>query len=61
MTDNSLADHLRSYVETHGAKAALSVVAVILEEAAKVARGKPVSVTASINASLVRRCMGTMV
>lgn len=61
MTANILADQLRAYVDTHGAKATLSVVAVILEETAKVAPGKPKSVEASINASLVRRCMGTMV
>lgn len=61
MTENAFADLSRAYVAEHGAKAALSVLAVILEETAKIAPGKPPSVTASINASLIRRCMGTIV
>ncbi len=58
---NQLAELLRTYIAAFGAKAALLIIAVILEENAKAAPGKPHAVTADINAGVLRQAMGRMV
>ena len=60
MTENTLADLLRSYVVAFGGKAAVDVIIAVLDEEALKHRGKPAGTLASIDANLLRQAAGKM-
>lgn len=60
-TENTFADLLRRYVSTYGAKAAVDVIVVALDEQAMNHPGKPQGTIASVNANLLRQAAGKMI
>lgn len=61
MTATRFADELRDYVLTHGPRATLLVIALILEDSAAAAKHRPDAIVPTVNAEMIRQAMERMV